>query len=536
MTRRLTRLMSATAAIGIAALALSACVVTPGFPLGHPSNGAPEPTASPSSTPTAAPSGVERYYSQTIHWEECGYEIECAKVIAPLDWDHPDAGDDITIAMNRHRATAGKVGSLFANFGGPGAAGTDYIEDYWNYFFSPALVARFDIIGFDPRGTGDTLPVQCYTDPDDIEEWLYGMPDHSWHEDPAEYIEEVQEAAVDYVEACEEHSADLQFIRTIDTARDLDLMRALVGDERLNYFGWSYGTMLGQAYIDAFPERVGRMVLDGVMDTSTGLFELVLGQQRGFELALTNFLDACPRLTLATCPFTSGTEAAKREINRLIVDLNRNPVRATDPRDDRWLDGGVVSTAIASALYSERMWPDLAEMFAELLAPTISTDTAFYLSDSYFQFVPGVGYPDNFYDAFTAISCSDWAVETDPRVLAQQSEAYAQAAPTTHDPSMPIFPDPICGSWPYPADGYWPRVVKGEGTPTILIVSTTGDPATPYENGVKLAEQLDNAFLLSYDGEGHLAYRGSGGDECVVDTVDNYLINGTLPSQDLFCR
>jgi len=532
MTRRLARLLGATAAISIAGLALSACT-TAGFPLDRPTSAAP--TSTPTSAPTAEPTGVDRYFAQSIDWKDCDDGIECAEVIAPLDWDHPDSGEDITIAINRHRATGAKVGSLFANFGGPGAAGTDYVHDYWNYFFSRDLADRFDIIGFDPRGTGDTLPVECYTDPDDIEDWLYGMPEHSWHDDVDAYIDEVEDAAIDYVEACEANSANLEFIRTVDTARDLDLLRALVGDAKLNYLGWSYGTMLGQAYIDAFPENVGRMVLDGVMDTSAGLFELVLGQQVGFELALTNFLDACPTLTSTTCPFTSGTAAAKQQINRLIVDLNRSPIRATDPSDGRMLDGNVLSTAIASALYSDRLWPDLSEMFIELLGPTASTDTAFALADSYFQFVPGVGYPDNFFDAFTAISCSDWVTETDLDELGRQDKAYAQAAPTTTDPSTPVYPDPVCGNWPYPADGHWPRVVTGDGTPPVLIVSTTGDPATPYENGVRLAEQLDNAFLVTYDGEGHGGYTGSVGNPCIIDTVDNYLINGVLPAADPYC-
>jgi len=520
---------------GVAGLAAAVLLLLSGcfsgsFPLGP--DGTLEPTAAPDPAAPVDPA-LAPYYEQDVAWQDCEDGFECTTVTAPMDWEDP-VGTDIEVAMVRHRATGDKIGSLFMNPGGPGASGYDYVRDYLDYFFSPELIERFDIVGWDPRGVGRTTPVTCYTDPEDIEEFLYGVPEHDWRTEPEAYAAELDAAGRDYAEACAEGTGEvLGYIDTGSTVRDLDLLRALVGDPKLHYIGFSYGTEIGQRYIAEFPEHVGRIVLDGVTDVSLPLFDLVLEQNIGFERALTNYVTLCPELFGSDCPFTGSTARDLARINGIVTRYAEQPIPSTVPGDDRVMDGWVVNTAINDALYSQSLWPDLNELFRELEATPPSTEMAFTLADEYYGFIPGVGYADNFFDAFLAISCLDAPVERDPAVLEEQAERLREAAPTTWIDG-PVMPDVICGNWLYPPRAPDPEPVTGEGVPPVLVVSTTGDPATPYEWGVRVAERLESGVLVSVHAEGHTAY-SAWGDRCVVSTVDDYLIEGRAPTSDPNC-
>ena len=527
MIRR--RIAAALASLAIVVVGLSGC-----YAGGLPGLGT---SAATPSGPALDPSlkGEARYYQQRVDWSDCGNGMQCAAVTVPMDWSDPDSGKDIQLAVTKHPATGKKLGSLFMNPGGPGASGFEYVHDYWDHFFSSALAANYDLVGWDPRGVGKSSPVTCYTDPDDIEDWLYPTIPNDPRSDSAGWIAARNAAAKDYVDACATQTGEvLGYVDTASTVHDLDLLRAVVGDRQLHYLGFSYGTKIGEQYIEDFPAKVGRIVLDGVSDPSNDMFHVVLEQQAGFERALTNFLTQCPTRFGTKCPFTSNVAASKTRIHDLIVRLDATPIRASDARDSRRLDGSTLTTAISQALYDQTLWQDMNTMFTELFAASPVTDTAFQLADEYYEFTPGAGYSTNLMDAFNAIDCLDYATETDLTTIADQNDQIAAAAPTTSDWTPPMV-DPICGQWPYQSHAQPPHAITGDDvTAPILVVSTTGDPATPYEWGVQVADSLRTGVLVTHMGEGHTAYSAQAGD-CIRSTVDDYFIDGTVPKSDPRC-
>ncbi len=478
---------------------------------------------------TSTPTGEEvaadlrPYFEQILAWTDCGGGAQCSTAVAPLDWANPGDGDDIELALVRHPATSGEAqGSLFVNPGGPGASGFDFVRESVDFAVSTELREQFDIVGWDPRGVGRSSAVTCYTDPADQDDFIYGIPD-SEPETPA-WESEIIAASLDFIAACEQNTGPLlEFVDTESTVHDLDLLRAIVGDETLTYFGYSYGTEIGARYADRFPDRVGRLVLDGATDPTTTTFEVVLAQSAGFENALRAYLAACPGL--GECPFTGGVDASLALIRELYDRLDDTPIEADD---GRLFDGAVLDIAIATALYDEASWSFLSEMFTELRVGEV--DTGFLLADFYYG-REGGEYVDNSLEAFIAINCLDYPVETDREVIAQQNERIREVAPTTADPSP--LGDVLCANWPYSFDGELDPV-RGAGAAPILVIGTTGDPATPYEWAEALAGQLESGVLLTYVGEGHIAY--DEGDSCINDLVDRYFLTGAVPSSDPVCN
>ena len=491
-------------------------------------------TVPPSADPGAAQADpLAPFLAQQIDWRDCEDGMECARVTAPLDWDHPQDGRTAEIAVTRHRATGDRIGSLFVNPGGPGVSGYDFIRDDWSTNLSGRLAERFDIIGWDHRGVGRTTPVTCYTEPADVERWLYWTPAHDWRTDPDGWAAEREAVGRAYVEACVRGTGEaLQFIDTESTVRDLDLLRALVGDDELSYIGFSNGTMIGQRYLDRFPEHVGRIVLDGVSDPALDRGRWAVEQEAGFESAFVRFAGLCPERFGADCPLPAPTEAALAWTHALLLRYDERPVPASEPGDERLLGGATIKTAISQALYDEKAWRELAEMLGELAAPTPVTDTALHLADRYNDFVRGEKLPSNFIDALAAIDCADYGAERDPAALGAQRESFAQAAPTLTLPG-PAAVDLVCGYWPYPPRAE-PKAIVGAGLPPILVISTTGDPATPYEWGVRVAERLESGVLVTNHGDAHTAYYADA-DACIRDVVDDYLISGAVPASDPNC-
>ncbi|HET8958691.1 MAG TPA: alpha/beta hydrolase [Microcella sp.] len=476
------------------------------------------------STPTGeqVDEGLAPYYEQRVSWTDCGGGAQCATALAPLDWDAPGEGDDVELALVRYPATGDRIGSLFVNPGGPGASGFDFIRDSVDFAVGPALREAYDVVGWDPRGVGRSSAVTCYEDAADMDAFLFGVPENEVGSDG--WIAEVTAAAEDFAAACVENTGELlAHVDTDSTVRDLDLLRAVLGDEQLHYLGYSYGTEIGARYADAFPERVGRLVLDGATDPSLGVLDVVIAQQAGFEQALRAYLAECP--ALGECPFPADVDEAAGLVRQLVDRLDESPLPAAD---GRLFDGAVLSTAIATALYDEESWSFLSQMFAELRAgdPT----TGFFLADFYYGRENGE-YVDNSFEAFVAINCLDYPVVTDPAVLAAHNERLLEVAPTTATPS-PIG-DVLCQNWPHQFDGEL-GPVSAEGAAPILVVGTTGDPATPYEWAVELASQLESGVLVTYNGEGHIAY--DEGDPCVSDAVESYLLTGEVPATDPQCN
>jgi len=510
------RAASLAAILLVPTLLLSACV--PAWLQGLVSGGV-------TSTPTGeeVPEELRPYYTQVLTWTGCGGGAQCATATAPLDWDNPGAGDDIELALVRHPATSGQSqGSLFINPGGPGASGFDFVRDSVDFAVSADLQRAFDIVGWDPRGVGRSSAVSCYTDPADLDAFIFGIPEAEFG--TPEWEAEVTESSIAFAEACAENTGPLLgFVDTNSTVRDLDMLRAIVGDAQLNYFGYSYGTDIGARYADRFPEKVGRLVLDGATDPTTTTFEVVLAQSEGFENALRAYLAACP--DLGACPFPGSVDESLALIRDLYDRLDADPIPADD---GRFFDGAVLDIAIATALYDEGSWSFLSQMFTELRTGIV--DTGFLLADFYYGRENGE-YIDNSLEAFIAINCLDYPVETDRAVIAEQNEQIRAVAPTTADPSP--LGDVLCANWPHQFEGEL-GPVSGAGAAPILVVGTTGDPATPYQWAEALAEQLESGVLLTYVGEGHIAY--DEGNPCIVDVVDAYFLSGTVPVDGLVCQ
>jgi len=461
------------------------------------------------------------YLGQEVQWSDCGAGAECATVMAPLDWDNPGVGEDVSLAVSRHSATGQALGSLFVNPGGPGASGYEFVLDSVDFAVSEVLRESFDVIGWDPRGVNFSSPVSCAATDAELDYFFFGELEAQ--PDTPEWDAELLAESIRFGQECQANTGELlEFVDTLSTVRDLDLLRHLVGDEQLNYLGYSYGTLIGALYIDTFPEKVGRMVLDGPVDPGASQFDLVVNQHRGFEEALEAYLVECDLTN--SCPFAGSLEQRLRGVSDLYDELEQNPLRHAD---GRLIDDGMLRTAMVTTLYAQSSWPFLTQMFEELQEGV--TDTAIFLVDFYYDREGGV-YQNNSMEAFIAINCLDYPVESDPAVLEAQADQLREAAPYTARPSGDG--DLVCMNWPYP-----PKLnkgpVRGEEANPVVILGTTGDPATPYNWSVSLNEQLENSVLLTLVGEGHLAY-----DErvtCINDPVDTYFVTGDLPEDGITC-
>lgn len=481
--------------------------------------------AGPAATP-AAPTSVDDFYAQTLTWAPCNDEFECTTVATPIDWEDPAAGAT-SLAVVRHRATGTALGSLLTNPGGPGASGWDAIAYGLDYMVSPVLIENFDVIGWDPRGVGQSSPVTCYTDPADIDEALYGTFASPYGTQG--WIDELTVDVQDFASACEQNTGPLLgHIDSVSTAHDMDLMRALLGDETLNYLGYSYGTLLGTVYAELFPENVGRLVLDGAVDPTLSDFDSLLVQMAGFDSALAAYMDYC--LAGTDCPFTGPADAALAQVRELAASVDGlGLVNA----DGRVLDSATVGTGVASALYSEDSWPDLSALFAAL---QVGDPTATFEYADYYNSRNSDGtYSGNSVETYTAVTCLDGDFVDDPATTLERLAEIDAAAPIlgrffAYDDYAAL--DTACTNWPFPA-AELPESFDAAGAAPILVIGTTNDPATPYAWSVSLADQLSSGVLITHEGEGHTVYNQ--GVTCIDSTVDDYFVRGVVPASDPLC-
>ncbi len=474
----------------------------------------PKPGATDPPDPALAP-----YYSQTLSWRACEGSRVCSTLTVPLDYDDP-SGETLDLALLKVPAAdpGQRIGSLVVNPGGPGAPGTDYAAAAQRVFRQPVLDA-YDVVGFDPRGTGDSSPVDCLSD-DDLDTYLARDPDPDSAEEADAYIA----ANETFWRGCADKSGDVaSHITTVEAARDMDILRAALGESTMDYFGASYGTQLGATYADLFPDRVGRLVLDGAIDLSVGSLELGLQQAAGFETALDSYLQDC--IDGGDCFLGDTTDEGAARIRAFLDQMDAQPLPTAF--DDRELTEGTASTGIAYAFYSEQLWPYLSRG----LQDAFNGDGSLLLSlaDSYASRGPS-GYTDNLMEAFPAISCLD-----DPAFV---PEAKIDALIPKYEKESPTFGRVFawgatnCGG--IDATSSEPkREVHAKGAAPIVVIGTTRDPATPYEWAVHLADQLDSGVLVSRDGDGHTGYNQ--GNECVDSAVEDYLIDGTVPKDGLSC-
>tara|TARA_Y100000814_G_scaffold213914_1_gene158938 strand:+ start:1337 stop:2869 length:1533 start_codon:yes stop_codon:yes gene_type:complete len=479
----------------------------------------PEVTSTPTGEDVAAE--LVPYYHQVLTWESCGTGLQCTTATAPLDWDDP-AADSIELALIRQPATGTKLGSLLINPGGPGGSGYEFVRDSIDYATSARLQSSYDIVGFDPRGVGHSSAIDCYDDPSELDEYNYGIIPGVEGSD--EWIAAVRAANAAWGQACLEHTgALLGFVDTTSAARDLDLLRAVLGDEKLNFLGYSYGTFLGATFAELYPDTTGRLVLDGAVDPATSEFEVTLTQAVGFESAFRAYLEDC--FTRSDCPFGGTVDQAMEYTGDLLDLLVASPLTHSDGRQ---LGADTMFIAIILPLYSQENWPYLDILFSEVSQGL--TDTAFLLADSYNERNPDGSYASNSTEAFTAINCLDYPSESDIDTMREQA-AELQAAAPLFGPRM-SYGGTGCADWPFPSTRERGEIAA-PGSPDILVVGTTNDPATPYVWAQNLASQLENGHLITYNGEGHTAYNKS--NSCVNDAVDDFFIDGTVPASDPNC-
>lgn len=462
------------------------------------------------------PADLVPFYSQDLEWAECRAN-ECATLEVPIDYQDVSAGT-IELALERTRATGERVGSLVVNPGGPGAPGTDMATDA-ELYFAPELLAAYDVVGFDPRGTGDSAPVDCLSD-SEMDDYIAedGSPD-----DAAE-VREFEQERESFWAGCDANSGDqVGHVSTVEAARDMDVLRAVLGEEELPYFGFSYGTRLGATYAELFPDHVGRFVLDGAVDPSITALDGALSQATGFETALRAYVADC--VEGGNCFLGNSVPAGLETITDLLDEIDEQPLPTNEERD---LEIGNAFYGLILPLYAEENWPVLDQGLQQALDGDGST--LLFLSDFYGSRENGT-YTDNSLEAIQVINCLD-----DPTTLSQaqvrkQMTRFLQASPTFGETFAWFMRG--CDGIPWTSTDEPDLAIDGSGAAPIVVIGTTRDPATPYEEAVAMAEQLESGVLLSRDGDGHTAYNR--GNACIDDAVHAYLIDGVVPDNGLEC-
>jgi pimeloyl-ACP methyl ester carboxylesterase len=448
--------------------------------------------------------------------------MQCGTATAPLDWKDPGAGR-IELALVRQPATSGTaLGSLLVNPGGPGASGYDLVKDSINYATDSRLQAAYDIVGFDPRGVNRSTAVTCYDDPKELDSYLYDLLPGTPGSD--EWIAAANDASKRFGERCLQLTGPLLgLVDTASAARDLDMLRAALGDKKLDYLGYSYGSLLGQVYAELFPHNAGRLVLDGAVDPAASDFDGTATQAKGFEAALAAFLKDCA--TVDDCPFSGSVESSLETVRSLLDSLDASPLANSDGRE---LGSSAMFTAIILPLYNQENWPYLRDLFTSVFKGDASY--AFQLADSYNGREANGTYRDNQTEAFVAINCLDAHGDGDVARMRAEAEELKRIAPV-FGPQM-SWGGTGCPNWPVPPTRERAPIVA-PGSPDILVLGTTNDPATPYTWAQTVASTLEHGHLVTYDGEGHTAYNKS--NACINDTVDDFLIDGIVPATDPLC-
>ena len=479
----------------------------------------PEPSAAPDPSITTPPDAVlAEFYAQSLEWTPCRGEFECASLAVPLDYREP-GGERIQIALLKVPAARESRGALVVNPGGPGAPGTSYAEAAERVFRSP-LLENFDIVGFDPRGTGDSAPVDCLSDTE-LDEYVSADPDP----DSAAEVEAFVASAELLGKRCEARSGKLaEHVSTIEAAQDIDVLRAALGEAQLTYFGASYGTQLGATYAELFPDRVGRLVLDGAIDLSLSGSDLGKQQAAGFELALRAYVQNCVEES-SSCFLGTTVDAGVRQIQQFLAEVEADPL-STD-LDGRRLKVGNAFYGLVAPLYQREAWAALSLALRAAFAGDGTTLLQF--ADLYTS-RGADGYSDNSIEANITISCLDKPGFTNPESVPETYQEYAEASPTFGR----VFAWSQVGCNGFPVEPVLaPLEVRARGAAPILVVGTTRDPATPMRWAEALATQLDSGVLLRRDGDGHTAYNA--GNECIDDTIEAYLLSGIVPTDGLTC-
>ena len=500
-------------------------------------------TAAGCTLPTVAPNGSGETPQSgqsptgkaagTADWQPCpdvprdlvgrgaqGMSYDCADVSVPQDWHNPSNGKTFSIAMIRVRSNtqSHRIGSLLINPGGPGGSGIDtavYLSFGAALGGLPTQVTdQFDIIGFDPRGVGRSDPVKCISPKD--EDANFGAPPDPVTQAQFDASAKLSQKIVTGCSA--KYGAELSLFSTEQAARDMDALRTAVGDDKLTYLGFSYGTLLGATYAQLFPTRIRAMVLDGAVDPKQTIIQGSESQAMGFERAFTNFSTWCKQ-TPDKCPIAPD---AHKAVTDALTAAAAKPVKYADGRS---ATPGWIFTAVTSSLYTETGWTALARAIAQL--KTGDAKGVMDLADQYAERKPDGTY-SNLFDANMAVNCSDAKDAPSVNEIRQLQGQWRQ--------KYPLFGASLaigmlqCSYYSQARDPY--PTGPATGAPPIVVVGTTGDPATPYENTAALAGMLGVGHVLTWEGEGHTAYPST---PCIVNAVDDYLIDLKVPQEGLRC-
>jgi pimeloyl-ACP methyl ester carboxylesterase len=471
---------------------------------------ADDPTLSAETTTTAgggptATTGDGSFTPAPIEWDDCG-AVECADLEVPLDYADP-GGERIEIYVVRTPAAGDLIGSLFVNPGGPGAGGAQFAE-VLALILPDEITDRFDIVGVDPRGTGGSAPIRCGVPAKE----LYGV-------DPTIDDDADRQALLDisqeYVDDCAERHGDLlPHVGTRDVARDMDSVREAMGDDQLSFLGFSYGSAIGQVYADLFPDRIRSMVLDGILELGPTGLELAANQAAGFETALERFVQFCDA--------AEGCRVAGETLDAIdeVLAMSEEPGGIPAPDADRAAGPGEATLGITYALYSQALWSQLDQALFDARGGDASRLVR--LADGYISIGD--------FEVYFAVNCLDFSWPTDPDDFLDAAKDTARDAPYFGEELVNDYVR--CALWPVEQDPL--EATTAPGAPPILIISTTGDPATPYEAGVTVADRLESGILVTHEGDGHTVV--ADGNRCIDAIVIAYLIDGDAPADGTTCR
>ncbi len=500
----------------------------------------PPPPATESHAPTGpVPAGLEKFYGQSLTWADCApyatsddakaafrvKDAQCARLTVPLDYAKPE-GDSITLGLLRRKAleTDERIGSLVVNPGGPGASGMEAAAGLASRTATNELGKRFDVVGFDPRGIGASQPqIRCLTDAERDAD----RADDSETDGSPDGVKKQETESQDFATRCAqrtEHGASmLANVGTRDVVKDIDILRSVLGDPKLNYLGYSYGTRIGSAYAEAFPANVRALVLDGAVDPEQDAVESLVAQGQGFGKAFGEFSNWCAaREDCALGRDAAGVTKAFQDLVRPLIDF---PVPVSDGRKLSYEDA---TTGVIQALYQQDLWEPLNTALNDLKRQR--GDGLERLADLYNERGADGRYGTT-QDAFVAIRCVDDPRVTDPAKILDAQKRYAQAAPFLDDGRPDGSARDACAFWPVPntSEPHQPNV---EGLPKTLVISTTNDPATPYQAGVNLAKAIKGA-LLTFEGTQHTVFLQ--GVSCVDRIGIDYLVSGAVPDEGTRC-
>ena len=470
-------------------------------------------------------SALAEYEQQKLDWSSCYDYFDCTELRVPIDYEDLSVG---TFRISVLRAAAKdqdkRLGAIVVNPGGPGGSGVDYAYNA-DYIFSPDVTDVYDVVGFDPRGVAQSEPISCFT-PKELDA---NLASDSKPDNPAELTLTLKESEA-FAKECLEKTPHLEHFTTLETARDMDILRAALGETKLNYVGKSYGTYLGTLYASLFPKNVGRFVLDGAVDPNISMKEQNLAQAIGFDKALEAFVKDCA--TQSDCPFT-GTPAQSREI--ILATLKAAalaPLPQKNPADgdDRVITESLIVIGMASSLYDNLDgWPKLRQAFTE--SAQNYGDTFLLLADEYSGRNPDGTFASNDFDSGAVIDCLDWRDRRSNDQYTADAKEFTAKAPI-FGPYI-AFSGMHCQFFPQPSTQRAPNTLTEIKTAPIIVIGTIRDPATPYIWSRSLAKIFTGSRLISLDADGHTGHgRGSA---CVDDAVDEYLLTGTLPTADLSC-